>query len=795
MDTSDAQTTFNVGDTFNYDDLVVTANYDDGTDDIVTPTSVSTPNMSTAGQKTVTVSYTEGGVTKTATYTITVKSVTLDSIAVVDPKTSYYVGDSFDEPEVIATYSDGTTSDVTNNSTFSGYNLSNAGNQTVTVSYTTGGVTRSTTYSITVTAVSVTSLEVSGQTTTFRVGDTFAFGGTVTAHYNNGSSSNVTNNASFTGYDMDTAGSQTVTVSYGGQSTTYSITVSDSSGGTDDTEYSLVTSIDGLEVGKSYIITNGTTGTVRAISTESNSNNRKTTEVTVSSSKITRGSSVMSFVLGGSSGAYTFATENYSGTDGYLASAASGNYNYLRVLQTVNTATISFSNSAAVINIGPHSTRTLIQYNANNGNPIFACYQSSQSAVYLWKEVSTSPTLTWTSPTINVYSGSTLTGTDVNGWGIVYNDGAGNTTDLTYSQVTIKLGGTTISLPHTWVVADDGKTLTATYTTLTTTESSAVHVTQTVNTITMTSEEGSATSDLTFTAACSGSGTADDGKAWTITSDGTESTYDATKGIHYGTGSAEVQYIKLTSNNFTSGKITKVEVNASTASGVTATVSVTVGGDAFGGEPQSLTSSAVPDNPYTFTGNVDADTIEVLITKPSSATKAIYCKTVKVTYSTSGTSTVISNNVSHISAQRVAVKFAKTFNEAMDTTANCTTNMTNAWTTCSAAYTTFLSEAEALGEVEEAYAKNLIIYATRQYSDNSGEACIERMLKTYEICVQQHGKNAFMSDLITLGSPQVSPLVVFTEAKTKTVAIVVIISLISVTSIGGYFFIRKRKAE
>lgn len=235
LDTSDAQTTFNVGDTFNHDDLVVTANYDDGSSDIVTPTDVSTPDMSMAGQKTVTVTYTEDGVTKTATYTITVNAVSLVSVEVSDAKTAYYVGDTFVKPTVTATYSNGSTSDVTSSATFSGYNLSNAGNQTVTVSYT-NGTTKTTSYSITVTAVSVVSISISGYKTTFTVGDTFSFGGTVTAHYNNGSSADVTSSATFSGYNMSSAGTQTVTVSYSGQSETYQIVVSSSSGSTDTQE-------------------------------------------------------------------------------------------------------------------------------------------------------------------------------------------------------------------------------------------------------------------------------------------------------------------------------------------------------------------------------------------------------------------------------------------------------------------------------------------------------------------------------------------------------------------------------
>ena len=51
---------------------MVTAHYDGKEDAVVTDYSVSTPDMSTAGTKTVTVTYTEDEITKTATYTITV---------------------------------------------------------------------------------------------------------------------------------------------------------------------------------------------------------------------------------------------------------------------------------------------------------------------------------------------------------------------------------------------------------------------------------------------------------------------------------------------------------------------------------------------------------------------------------------------------------------------------------------------------------------------------------------------------------------------------------------------------
>ncbi len=66
-------TTYTVGDTFEFDGTV-TATYSDGTTATVTPTSVSEPDMDVEGTKDVTVTYTEGGVTKETTYQINVSA-------------------------------------------------------------------------------------------------------------------------------------------------------------------------------------------------------------------------------------------------------------------------------------------------------------------------------------------------------------------------------------------------------------------------------------------------------------------------------------------------------------------------------------------------------------------------------------------------------------------------------------------------------------------------------------------------------------------------------------------------
>ena len=142
------------------------------------------------------------------------------------------------------------------------------------------------------------------------------------------------------------------------------------------------------------------------------------------------------------------------------------------------------------------------------------------------------------------------------------------------------------------------------------------------------------TSTLTFTAKCNGSGTADDGIAWTITSDGTESTYDATSGIHYGTNSASVTNLILTSAAFNSSyTITKVVVNARDAQ-ANAAITVKVGTTSFNtGSPASVSATATNTSTnYEFTGSAAGAAIEVKLNRNSKMTKALYVKSIEVTY-------------------------------------------------------------------------------------------------------------------------------------------------------------------
>lgn len=150
--TPPAKTTYVSGETFNPAGMVVTATYSNGATLKATGYSFSPDTALTDGTTSVTIEYTEGGVTKTAEQAITVVH-RLESISITTKptKTTYEYGDSFQSAGMVvkATYSDGATANVT------GYScsptlLSTVGTQTITVSYTENGVTKTATTSVTV---------------------------------------------------------------------------------------------------------------------------------------------------------------------------------------------------------------------------------------------------------------------------------------------------------------------------------------------------------------------------------------------------------------------------------------------------------------------------------------------------------------------------------------------------------------------------------------------------------------------------------------------------------------------
>ena len=84
------QTTFWQGEAFNHEGLKVTAHFDGADDEDVTSKLTVTGSTATSGTQTVTVSFKEGEVTKTATYQITVKAIPNTK------ETAYTVAEAYD---------------------------------------------------------------------------------------------------------------------------------------------------------------------------------------------------------------------------------------------------------------------------------------------------------------------------------------------------------------------------------------------------------------------------------------------------------------------------------------------------------------------------------------------------------------------------------------------------------------------------------------------------------------------------------------------------------------------------
>lgn len=143
--------------------------------------------------------------------------------------------------------------------------------------------------------------------------------------------------------------------------------------------------------------------------------------------------------------------------------------------------------------------------------------------------------------------------------------------------------------------------------------------------------------------------------------------YDNTKGQQFGKGADPCSALTLSISGI-SGTITEIKINTSGASSIAATLNVTVGGNSFG-DSKSLTATATE---YTFSGSASG-TIAFNYTQTSS--KAIYIKSISVTYSTGGGSDP------SISASDVNIAYNATEGSIGYTLTNGNGNVTAAITT------------------------------------------------------------------------------------------------------------------
>ena len=169
--------------------------------------------------------------------------------------------------------------------------------------------------------------------------------------------------------------------------------------------YFLVTNASDLKVGDKIVIVSKNSD--YALSTNQKSNNRGAAAITTSDNSITINDSVqvITLVTGAADGTFAFYVEGYgeNTTDGgnksgYLY-AASSSSNYLKTTKaTIDidsswSIEISEDGTASIVAKGS-SNKNVMQYNPNNGTPIFSCYASaSQTAlkVYRYTDIKENP--------------------------------------------------------------------------------------------------------------------------------------------------------------------------------------------------------------------------------------------------------------------------------------------------------------------------------------------------------------------------------------------------------------------
>ena len=146
-------------------------------------------------------------------------------------------------------------------------------------------------------------------------------------------------------------------------------------------QYHLVTNVNQLVAGRTYLIVNTAAG--KALGTTQNNNNRAGVAVSISNNVISSiGSTVCELTLGGSTNAWTFFDAGWGTNGGYLyASSSSSNIMKTQANNDANglwSITIDSDGTATIVAQGTN-TRNNLRYNPNNDSPIFSCYASSST--------------------------------------------------------------------------------------------------------------------------------------------------------------------------------------------------------------------------------------------------------------------------------------------------------------------------------------------------------------------------------------------------------------------------------
>ena len=202
------KTRYFVGETFDSTGLIITAYYNDNTSEQVTGYTLSSPDMSAYGNKTVTVTFDE----KTVDFSILVVDISGIEIKTPPAKQEYLVGDALDSAglTVLVKYTDGTSETITSAFTVSELDSSSIGEKEITVAY----KNHTATFKVLVYELQGIRITHYPEKTYYRVGETFDPTGLIVVALRTDNTEKEITDYTVSGFDSSKAGAKTITVSY-----------------------------------------------------------------------------------------------------------------------------------------------------------------------------------------------------------------------------------------------------------------------------------------------------------------------------------------------------------------------------------------------------------------------------------------------------------------------------------------------------------------------------------------------------------------------------------------------------
>ena len=407
-------------------------------------------------------------------------------------------------------------------------------------------------------------------------------------------------------------------------------------------------------------------------------------------------------------------------------------------------------------------------------------------------------TVSWSATDISVYSNQQLTSSVVNAWDVGYEKEDGASGSLSFGDYDLMLGDKEITtLPYDWSVEDDGEELYVVYG-----EGESAHIDITVTEhleainytlwSKVTSDSSLTAGDvlvigednkgkvMTSSTPATGtlgtvSATISDGIIENMPSDAVQLTLGGSSGAWTLTNDSD-EYLNVTTN-------TSTRALAFQDDSVTLDIDITSGDATISNSGEDsvrilLNASA---NPNRFSNYSSKTSDSMLLPELYRASSSNIADT-------------------NVTAQRALLKYVQDFNDTIDCQGDDgnTTNVSSKWSSVSSALTTALNK---LGDSDKNTFKHLLANASAVKDGDS----LQDMLARYEYILAKYNGPSYnlgLSDFLntSVSRDEVSPANIGVFGSENIVdasanVAITVIGVIGVTTVGGYFFLRRRKED